>query len=73
VARDWFLPEKGPPGRFRRYRELYREIAWPRRAVERALRLAGLSVRLFTDASGWLSFQPEGTRWIVLARRRGGR
>jgi SAM-dependent methyltransferase len=69
VTRDWFLPEKGTPGRFRRTRELYREIAWPRRAVERALRAAGLTARLFSDASGWLSFQPEGTRWIVLARR----
>ncbi len=72
VTRDWFLPDEGAPGRFRRYRELYREIAWPRRAVERALRSAGLAVRLFADASGWLSFQPEGTRWIVLARRRRG-
>lgn len=75
VTREWFLPEAGTPGRFQRTRELYREIAWPRRAVERALRAAGLTVRLFADASGWLSFQPEGTRWIVLARRRpaGGR
>ena len=72
VIRDWFLPERGRPGRFRRCREIYREIAWPRRAVERALRVAGLSVRLFADSSGWLSFQPEGTRWIVLARRRPG-
>lgn len=70
VTRDWFLPEKGSPRRFLRYRELYREIAWPRRAVEKALRSAGLAVRLFADSSGWLSFQPEGTRWIVLARRR---
>ncbi len=72
VTRDWFLPEAGDPRRFRRTRELYREIAWPKRAVERALRGAGLSVRLFTDASGWLSFQPEGTRWLVLARKRPG-
>ena len=72
VTRDWFLPEDGLPGRFKRYREIYREIAWPRRAVEKALRSAGLAVRLFADASGWLSFQPEGTRWIVLARRRRG-
>jgi SAM-dependent methyltransferase len=71
VTRDWFLPEPGQPGSFRLYRELYREIAWPRRAVERAARDAGLSLRLFADASGWLSFQPEGTRWIILARRRG--
>ena len=70
VTRDWFLPEEGNPDRFRRTRELYREIAWPKRAVERALREAGLTVRLFADASGWLSFQPEGTRWLVLARRR---
>ncbi len=69
VTRDWFLPEKGDPTRFRRTRELYREIAWPKRAVERALRQAGLTARLFADASGWLSFQPEGTRWLVLARR----
>ena len=72
VVRDWFLPEEGAPGRFRRTRELYREIAWPRSAVERALRSAGLAARLFADASGWLSFQPEGTRWVVLARRRRG-
>ena len=72
VTRDWFLPEAGRPSRFRRTRELYREIAWPKRAVERALREAGLSIRLFTDASGWLSFQPEGTRWLVLARKRPG-
>lgn len=71
VARDWFLPVAGAPGRFRRVRELYREIAWRDSAVRRALREAGLGVRLFADASGWLSFQPEGTRWIVLARRRG--
>jgi SAM-dependent methyltransferase len=70
VARDWFLPDVERPGLFRRFRELYREIAWPRPAVEKALRKAGLSVRLFADASGWLSFQPEGTRWIALARRR---
>ena len=70
VTRDWFLPDAGCPGRFRRFRELYREIAWPRSAVERALRGAGFSVRLFADASGWLTLQPEGTRWIVLARRR---
>ncbi|MCL4809685.1 MAG: class I SAM-dependent methyltransferase [Thermoanaerobaculia bacterium] len=70
VARDWFLPVSARPGLFRRFREHYREIAWPKPAVERALRKAGLSVRLFADASGWLSFQPEGTRWIVLARRR---
>lgn len=73
VTRDWFLPLAGVPVRFRRCRELYREIAWPRGAVLRALRAAGLSVRLFADASGWLSFQPEGTRWIVLARRRAAR
>ena len=73
VTRDWFLPEDGAPGRFRRRREHYREIAWTRAEVRRALRSAGLSVRLFADASGWLSFQPEGTRWIVLARRRAGR
>lgn len=71
VTRDWFLPVAGAPGRFRRVREPYREIAWPASAVRRALREAGLGVRLFADASGWLSFQPEGTRWIVLARRRG--
>jgi SAM-dependent methyltransferase len=70
VVRDWFLPLEGAPGRFRRFRESYREIAWPRGAVLSALRAAGLSVRLFADASGWLSFQPEGTRWIVLARKR---
>ena len=73
VTRDWFLPEAGHPGRFRRCRELYREVAWTRTAVLRALRAAGLSTRLFADASGWLSFQPEGTRWIVLARRRAAR
>ncbi len=72
VTRDWFLPEAGDPRRFQRTRELYREIAWPKRSVERALRGAGLSIRLFTDASGWLSFQPEGTRWLVLARKRPG-
>jgi len=72
VTRDWFLPVEGAPGRFRRVRELYREIAWREAAVRRALRVAGLGVRLFADASGWLSFQPEGTRWIVLARRRPG-
>ncbi len=71
VTRDWFLPVADIPGRFRRVRELYREIAWPEAAIRRALREAGLGVRLFADASGWLSFQPEGTRWIVLARRRG--
>jgi len=70
VTRDWFLPVPGAPGRFSRFRESYREIAWPRGAVLSALAAAGLSVRLFADASGWLSFQPEGTRWIVLARRR---
>lgn len=70
VSRDWFLPDAGHPGLFRCYRERYREIAWTRRAVESASARAGLAVRLFTDASGWLSFQPEGTRWIVLARRR---
>lgn len=70
VTRDWFLPAPGAPGRFSRLRERYREIAWPRREVAAALRAAGLSARLFADASGWLSFQPEGTRWIVLARRR---
>ncbi len=70
VTRDWFLPDADLPGRFRLFRETYREIAWPRSAVERALREAGLAPRLFADASGWLSFQPEGTRWIVLARRR---
>ena len=69
VTRDWFLPEPASPGRYRRFRELYREIAWPEGAVRRALRSAGLTVRLFSDASGWLSFQPEETRWIVLARR----
>ncbi|MBK6406847.1 MAG: hypothetical protein IPF66_18490 [Holophagales bacterium] len=37
--------------------------------MERALRRTGLTARLFADASGWLSFQPEGTRWLVLARR----
>ena len=73
VSRDWFLPEKGHPGRFRRIRELYREIAWPRRTVDRVLREAGFTPRLFADASGWLSFQPEGTRWLVLARKRPGR
>jgi SAM-dependent methyltransferase len=73
VTRDWFLPLEGAPGRFRRCRELYREIAWPRGAVLGALRAAGLSVRFFADASGWLSFQPEGTRWIVLARKRAKR
>jgi SAM-dependent methyltransferase len=72
VTRDWFLPEAGRPNSFRRARELYREIAWPKRAVQRALRESGLSVRLFADASGWLSFQPEGTRWLVLARKRPG-
>jgi len=71
VVRDWFLPVEGAPGRFRRVRELYREIAWREAAVRRALRAAGLEIRLFTDSSGWLSFQPEGTRWIVLARRAG--
>jgi SAM-dependent methyltransferase len=70
VTRDWFLPDPGAPDRFRRFRETYREIAWPRTSVLRALRSAGLSVRFFADASGWLSFQPEGTRWLVLARRR---
>lgn len=70
VTRDWFLPRPGSPGSFRRLRELYREIAWSRAAVEAALQDAGLAARLFADASGWLSFQPEGTRWIVLARRR---
>ena len=70
VTRDWFLPVPDAPGRFRRWRELYREIAWPRGAVVGSLRAAGLGVRFFADASGWLSFQPEGTRWIVLARRR---
>lgn len=69
VTRDWFLPEEANPGRFRRTRERYREIAWPKRAVERTLHAAGLSARLFADASGWLSFQPEGTRWLVLARK----
>ena len=69
VTRDWFLPQKGLPGSFRRTHELYREIAWPRRAVEKALRGASLTARFFSDASGWLSFQPEGSRWIVLARR----
>ncbi len=70
VTRDWFLPVTGAPGRFRRVHELYREIAWTAAAVRRALREAGLEVRLFADAAGWLSFQPEETRWIVLARRR---
>lgn len=73
VLRDWFLPDPEGPGLFRRLRESYREIAWPRRDVTAALSRSGLAVRLFADASGWLSFQPEGTRWIVLARRRGGR
>lgn len=72
VTRDWFLPEEANPNRYRRTRELYREIAWPKQTVERALRGAGLSVQLFSDASGWLSFQPEGTRWLVLARKRPG-
>lgn len=71
VTRDWFLPLRGAPGRFRRCREIYREIAWPRSEVLREVRRAGLVVRLFADAAGWLSFQPEGTRWIVLARRPG--
>jgi len=71
VTRDWFLPRPGAPGSFRRLRELYRGIAWERAAVEAALMDAGLAPRLFADASGWLSFQPEGTRWIILARRRG--
>lgn len=70
VTRDWFLPRPGAPGTFGRLREVYREIAWERPAVEAALDDAGLTARLFADASGWLSFQPEGTRWIVLARKR---
>ena len=70
VTRDWFLPEPGAPGTFRRYREVYREIAWERSEVGAALTDAGLAARLFADASGWLSFQPEGTRWIVLARKK---
>ena len=70
VTRDWFLPRPGTPGSFRRLRELYREIAWERAAVEAALKDAGFTARLFADASGCLSFQPEGTRWVVLARKR---
>ena len=75
IVRDWFLPDPGSPAarRFRRFREEYVEIGWPASALRRALSRAGLRVRLFADAAGWLSFLPEGTRWIVLARKVPGR
>jgi len=74
VTRDWFLPDAGHAGRFRSFRELYREIAWTRRAVGSALRAAGLASRLFADASGWLSFQraePLPLRGVGNGRRLG--
>ena len=73
LTRDWFLPVAGAGGAeplFRRVRETYREVAWEREELEEALDGAGLSIRLFDDASGWLSLSPPGARWLVLARRR---
>lgn len=82
LLRDWFLPARGRRARagartgattgatHRRVRETYREIAWEREEVREALRSAGLTARLFADASGWLSVVPRGTRWILVARLR---
>ncbi len=84
LTRDWFLPVKGAHGSdrgdggdtrdeetlYRHVRESYREIAWQREEVEEALDQAGFAVRLFEDASGWISLSPPGARWLVLARRR---
>ena len=70
VERDWFLPAPGRRrGVYLRLSEAYVEIAWTRGALVSALRAAGFLPRLFADAAGWLSFLPEGSRWIVLARR----
>jgi SAM-dependent methyltransferase len=68
VHRDWFLPAPGRAGLFRRKAEAYREIAWEEEEVRLAARRAGFRIRLFADASGWMSFSPEGARWIVLAK-----
>ncbi len=68
VHRDWFLPVAGGRGVYRRLAEEYREIAWEKREVVRALTMTGFAIRLFADASGWMSFSPRGARWIVLAK-----
>ena len=68
VHRDWFLPAAGRRGLFRRKSEEYREIAWEEEEVRAAAGKAGLKVRLFADASGWMSFSPPGARWIVLVK-----
>jgi len=68
VHRDWFLPIVGRRGICRRLVEEYREIAWEKREVVRALTETGFAIRLFADASGWMSFSPPGARWIVLAK-----
>jgi SAM-dependent methyltransferase len=68
VHRDWFLPAEGRRGLYRRKSEEYREIAWEEEEVRAIARAAGLGVRLFADASGWMSFSPPGARWIVLAK-----
>ena len=68
VHRDWFLPVPDQPGICRRLVEEYREIAWEEDEVVASLKDAGFAVRLFADASGWMSFSPPGARWIVLAK-----
>jgi SAM-dependent methyltransferase len=68
VHRDWFLPIAGSRGTCRRLVEEYREIAWEKGEVVAALAEAGFKVRLFADASGWMSFSPPGARWIVLVK-----
>ncbi len=68
IHRDWFLPLPGRRGTCRRLVEEYREIAWEEDEVVASLKDAGFAVRLFADASGWMSFSPPGARWIVLAK-----
>jgi SAM-dependent methyltransferase len=68
VRRDWFLPVVGGRGVCRRLVEEYREIAWEEDEIVAALKETGFVIRLFADASGWMSFSPRGARWIVLAK-----
>ncbi len=67
---DWFIPERA--GKWRRYTELYEEVAWTNAEIRSALSKAGLRVRGCWDLvqfSGGASWAMPGCRYFWLAQK----